>query len=1330
MKKTFILQLVLMLCCMVFSTGAFAQALLVEDFNYTAGSQLTANGWAAHSGGTTNPIQVGDGLAFSGYAGSGIGGAAIVNKNGQDVDKGFSTVSSGSLYVAFMFKTGTTNYAGYFLHLAQADSSGACSTSFTDRVFVSANGTQVGISQNSTTPTNMLTVTPGNTYLGVIEHNFTTGYSNLYVFDNFPSTQPTSGFVTTATSTTNSASYICLRQYNNNQDITVDGIRVATTWADAVAASSTNMANAPTFSPVGGIVTTPSTSVTLSCTTPGASIYYTLDGSTPDNTSTLYSSPITLTQTTTIKAIAYATGYTASPVVSSTYTFPVPVANIAAFKTAGAADNTQLYHITGNVVVTAQKGNNNLYLQDATGGLVLYQQSGGLNFQPGDVFQGTLTGTYATYQNQPEFIPNGTLTAVPGGTVTPVAATISQIKSNFDFYANNLVTLTDVTIPQGTTYTPGDQGANIIFVQNGDSMTLYNAFKTLDMTIANGMVANMTGIATKFNTTYELSPRFNADIVDGTPQPSITILAPVEGAVYLTIDTLPINFDIQNFTVGTDGLLKIESYMLTQLNMPNPIFLDNAAWTALRTFGIAPPLPENWVTAVVSLVGLDSLPLVHPATDTVHFRTYKPSLPVPTITPANGTYPDSVVVSISCSNLDAAIRYTLDNSEPTETSTLYTGPFTLTTNTTVKAKAFLTNWNPSDAAAVATYTIAHEPALAVSVDTLVLYNPTGIPMGYSFDVTSAFVTTPITITCDNSCFNFSPATIPVGTNSANVQISYNCSNYPGFGTLTVTGDTMTRHIALIAMTKLPAPTFTPATGTSDTLINVTIACSEPSAIISYSLNGAANQVYTGPITLNTPGTYTITAMADGMYWLQSNQVTATYTVTAPAPPAPVEAPVISPNGGFSYDPVQVTITCPTQGADIYYTTDGSTPTTASTHYTAPFTLSANATVKAKAFLTGHDASGVVSATYTFPIEVANIAAFKAANTATNNTIYKITGDVTFVYENGANFYIQDATGGLLIYDVGDSISGTYNEGDVISGGICGTYTLYNGLVEMKPSHNIAASTTNTGAVAPVITDVATIISQYDNFESRLVTLQQVTFTSGVTFTNNNASNANIEQNGSTMVVRSVFKNIDMTIPAGQVADVTGFVLRYINNENTSYQIAPRGNNDIVFASTPQQDTVTTPVITVNPLTNGMHSVSITCATADAEIHYTTDGTTPTAASNAYSESFIVGSGTTIKAIATKAGMVNSEVAVYTVSGIQNYDNVIELYPNPTTDKCVVRCADKVLNVAVYNVFGQLLETIPADGNTVEVSLSQFATGTYFLRVATENGVATRTVVRK
>ncbi|MBR4786706.1 MAG: T9SS type A sorting domain-containing protein [Bacteroidales bacterium] len=96
----------------------------------------------------------------------------------------------------------------------------------------------------------------------------------------------------------------------------------------------------------------------------------------------------------------------------------------------------------------------------------------------------------------------------------------------------------------------------------------------------------------------------------------------------------------------------------------------------------------------------------------------------------------------------------------------------------------------------------------------------------------------------------------------------------------------------------------------------------------------------------------------------------------------------------------------------------------------------------------------------------------------------------------------------------------------------------------------------------------------------------------------------------------------------------------------------------------------------------------------------------------------------------KAGMVSSEIAIYTVSGIQGYEAAIELYPNPTTDKCVVRCADRVLNVSVYNVFGQLLETVPADGNSVEVSLGQFATGTYFLRVATENGIATRKVVRK
>lgn len=78
----------------------------------------------------------------------------------------------------------------------------------------------------------------------------------------------------------------------------------------------------------------------------------------------------------------------------------------------------------------------------------------------------------------------------------------------------------------------------------------------------------------------------------------------------------------------------------------------------------------------------------------------------------------------------------------------------------------------------------------------------------------------------------------------------------------------------------------------------------------------------------------------------------------------VARPVISPAGGNYTEPVNVSITCSTAGAVIYYTTDGNTPTTASTRYNAAFTISEATTVKAIAVL-NDKSSAVTSATFTF-----------------------------------------------------------------------------------------------------------------------------------------------------------------------------------------------------------------------------------------------------------------------------------------------------------------------------------------------------------------------------
>src|SRR5271166_1501620 len=79
----------------------------------------------------------------------------------------------------------------------------------------------------------------------------------------------------------------------------------------------------PTFSPSGGTYTSIQ-KVSLSDATTGASIYYTTDGSTPTAQSTLFSpaTPIAVSTTTTINAIAVASGFANSAVATGTYTFP------------------------------------------------------------------------------------------------------------------------------------------------------------------------------------------------------------------------------------------------------------------------------------------------------------------------------------------------------------------------------------------------------------------------------------------------------------------------------------------------------------------------------------------------------------------------------------------------------------------------------------------------------------------------------------------------------------------------------------------------------------------------------------------------------------------------------------------------------------------------------------------------------------------------------------------------------------------------------------------------------------------------------------------------
>ena len=373
-----------------------------------------------------------------------------------------------------------------------------------------------------------------------------------------------------------------------------------------------------------------------------------------------------------------------------------------------------------------------------------------------------------------------------------------------------------------------------------------------------------------------------------------------------------------------------------------------------------------------------------------------------------------------------------------------------------------------------------------------------------------------------------------------------------------------------------------------------------------------------------------------------------------------------------------------------------------------------------------EASLMAAATYNFPPEVASIAAFKAANTVTNNTVYKITGDVNYVFRSGRYMFVEDASAALLIFDNSTPvITTTYNEGDVISGGVFGSYTLYNGMAEMVPARNTAEATGTPVTITPMVATIPTLVAQYSTLESRLVTIENVTFIGNKKYVNGT----------DTLQYYDRFASITNEPEVGETGSITGFLANY----NGQVQLYPRDDNDF---TTQTMEQVATPVITPASGTyGGSVEVSISCATEGAIIYYTMDGTDPDENSGDYGGAFVIAATSvqaapvTVKAIAMKDGMLNSEIVsvTYTVTpvGIHDMQQQVSIYPNPTSGDVTLDLSGlNAKTVELFSMNGQLLNTVVPTDETMTLSLNQYAAGIYFVRIHTDNGITTQKIVKK
>jgi hypothetical protein len=158
----------------------------------------------------------------------------------------------------------------------------------------------------------------------------------------------------------------------------------------------------------------------------------------------------------------------------------------------------------------------------------------------------------------------------------------------------------------------------------------------------------------------------------------------------------------------------------------------------------------------------------------------------------------------------------------------------------------------------------------------------------------------------------------------------------------------------------PTPTFGPSAGSYLGTQTVTISDTASGATIYYTTNGSApttsSTKYTGPITVTS--TETINAIATTSTAPVSAVGTATYTIESQVP-----APTFSPAPGTYPSSATVTLSA-ISGSTIYYTTNGTTPTAASTKYTGPIAVSSTETIEAIAVASGFINSTVSTGTYT------------------------------------------------------------------------------------------------------------------------------------------------------------------------------------------------------------------------------------------------------------------------------------------------------------------------------------------------------------------------------
>ncbi len=1043
----------------------------------------------------------------------------------------------------------------------------------------------------------------------------------------------------------------------------------------------------PTFNPLPGTFNTPQ-SVAISCITEGAMIRYTTDGTNPSIiVGTIYTGPVAISSTTTLKAIAYLGAMIPSSIASGTYTIDLlPVADPTFSPAEGTYGTAQS--------VTISTTTSGATIRYTTDGSIPSATNGAVYSSPVTISQNTtlkaiaykdymlnsnvITGTYNIQCAAPAFSPlPGIFSSTQSVTITSstTGATIKYTTDGSD--PSNGTTLTNggtVTISQNTTLKAiaVKSGMTNSEITSGDygikcAIPVFNPPAGTYSTVQSVSISSSTpGVTIKYTTDGSTPSQSNGTtyttpvaISSTTTLKAIAFKtgmtdSEIASGIY-TINLAPVSAPV--FTPGAGTFSSAQSVIITTGTAGASIRYTTDGTEPTATTGTlysgAVTISQN--TTLKAIAYKDGM-----LASTVTTGVYNIKCVAPVFDPASGDFTSAQPVTMTSATSGASIYYTTDGSVPTHTTgTLYTGPVNITQNTTLKAIAWKDGMTESDVTS-GTYNIQCATPI---------FNPT--PGNYSsaqlVTITSATSNATIKYTTDGS----EPSQTNGLVYSSPVSLNSNTTLKAIAFKTGMLDSQVASGIYTITLEQVAAPSFTPAAGTYTGTQSVTIASATSGASIYYTTNGSEptstnGTLYSSPVTLSQNTTLRAKAYKDGM--TESTVTSGIYTIKC-------VAPEFSPAPGTYTSAQSVTITSATAGATIRYTTDGTTPSQSNGQvYSSPVSISANTTLQAIAYKSGMNDSEIASGMYVIQ------SGSPCAITKINGGGFTTT--LTSVVQNGSSYVVvltveHDGCNGpvckeLSHYSV-EGLPGTYSNVSVqiISGNMTysnidmgpnlGASTPFQGF-KIDGTHGIGDGQAGKFTITYMLTSLQaeqTLAKAGQNYQIAAFTLQDFQTVLGCTVPAKVATPTFTPLPGTyasaqnvTIACTTAGATIKYTIDGTEPSRTNGIIYTgpvSINSTTTLKAIAYKdGMTDSDVASglyTIQLEKVAAPVFTPAAGTyTTAQSVTITSTTTGATIRYTLDGSTPTPTNGiVYTTPVSIASTDTLKAIAYKTGMTDSDV---------------------------------------------------------------------------------------